>query len=80
MSSEMRTYEELLAEVHRLQDERRLPARPTRENIIDWAYGNAKIDNPKITIEIAVRAIDKMLAGRAVGRGVRDVGAAETGR
>jgi hypothetical protein len=63
MSSETRTYEELLEEVNRLQDEGRLSTRPTREETIDWAYGNTKIENPKITMDIVTRAVDERLRG-----------------
>jgi hypothetical protein len=53
-----KTYEELLSEVRRLQDAGRLPTRPTRDQRIDWAYGNTKIENTDITREMAERAID----------------------
>ncbi len=54
------TYEELLAEVNRLQDEGRLPTRVTREQLIDWAYGDTKLAEPdsSITMESAARIID----------------------
>jgi hypothetical protein len=57
-----RSYEELLAEVRRLQDAGKLPVRPTREQRIDWAYGNTKIENSAVTREMAERAVDKKLA------------------
>ena len=52
-----RSYEELLAEVDRLRDEGRVPTRPTREQMIDWAYGNTKIENNNVTREMAARAV-----------------------
>jgi hypothetical protein len=53
-----KTYEELLSEVRLLQDAGQLPTRPTREQRIDWAYGNTKIENNTITREMAERAVD----------------------
>ncbi len=53
-----KTYEELLAEVTRLQDRGEIPLRPTRAQRIDWAYGNTKIENAEITREMAERAVD----------------------
>jgi hypothetical protein len=57
-----KSYEELLAEVRRLQDAGQLPVRPTREQRIDWAYGNTKIENSAVTREMAERAVDEKLA------------------
>lgn len=53
-----KTYDELLAEVRVLQDAGKLPTRPTRDQRIDWAYGNTKIENSTITREMAERAVD----------------------
>jgi len=44
-----KTYEELLSEVRLLQDAGRLPVRPSRDQRIDWAYGNTKIENSTVT-------------------------------
>ena len=54
-----KTYQELLAEVQRLQAEGRLPKRPTREQRISWAYGQTKLENDKVTREDAIRAVDR---------------------
>lgn len=54
----VKNYQELLAEVHRLQAEGRLPKRPTREQRISWAYGQTKLENDKVTREDAIRAVD----------------------
>lgn len=54
----MATYEELLAEVQRLQTAGKVPAHPTREQRVDWAYGNTKIENEDITREMAEQAVD----------------------
>jgi len=59
-----RTYEELLAEVKRLQDQGELPLHPTRDQRIDWAYGNTKIENADITREMAERAVDSKSSSR----------------
>jgi hypothetical protein len=56
------SYEELLAEVRLLHDAGKLPVRPTREQRVDWAYGNAKIENSDVTREMAERAVDEKLA------------------
>lgn len=53
-----KTYEELLSEVRDLQDAGRLPMHPTRDQRVDWAYGNTKIENSTITREMAERAVD----------------------
>jgi len=54
----MATYESLKATVQRLQEEGRLPIVPTREQRIDFAYGNAAVGNGDVTIEMAIRAVD----------------------
>ncbi len=54
----MTEYENLLAEVVRHQDEGAQPRHPTREQRIDWAYGNTKIENQDVTREMAERAVD----------------------
>lgn len=54
----MSTYEQLLAEVQRLQGAGSLPIHPTRDQRVDWAYGNTKIENADITREMAERAVD----------------------
>jgi hypothetical protein len=54
-----KTYEELLSEVRHLQDAGRLPMHPTRDQRIDWAYGNTKIENSAVTREMAERAVDE---------------------
>jgi hypothetical protein len=59
-----KTYEELLAEVTQLQDQGRVPLHPTRDQRIDWAYGNTKIENAEITREMAERAVDSKPSSR----------------
>ena len=49
---------ELMAEVGRLRREGRVATRVTREQMIDWAYGNTKIENDGITREIAAQAVE----------------------
>jgi hypothetical protein len=56
-----KTYEKLLSEVRRLQDKGDLPTRPTKEQRISWAYGQTKIENSKVTMDDAVRAVEKKL-------------------
>jgi hypothetical protein len=59
----MSTYEELLEKVRALQNSGQLPSRPTRDQRVDWAYGNTKIENNDVTREMAERAVDQKVAG-----------------
>lgn len=54
-----KTYDQLLEEVRTLQDQGRLPSRPTRDQRIDWAFGNTKIENADVTRDMAERAVDE---------------------
>jgi hypothetical protein len=54
----LKTYEELLARVRELQDAGALSSRPTRDERIDWAYGQTKLENEAITREMVARAVD----------------------
>jgi hypothetical protein len=54
--SDTKTYEQLLAEVRRLQDRGQLPIWPTNAQRIDWAYGNTVIENENVTIAMVERA------------------------
>ena len=58
-----KTYEQLLAEVQRLKNLGAFPAEPTREQRIDWAYGNTKLENADVTREMAELAVDAKDAG-----------------
>jgi hypothetical protein len=57
--TEKKTYEQLLQEVRCLQDEGRLPIWPTREQRIDWAYGNTVIENDQVTLDMAEKSADQ---------------------
>jgi len=35
-----------------------VPAQPTREQRIDWAYGNAAVENPEVKREHAEAAVE----------------------
>ncbi len=37
-------------------------AEPTREQRIDWAHGSAVVENPDVTREMVVRAVDRSAA------------------
>lgn len=65
MSSTAKTYEQLLAEVKRLQAEGKVPTTPNKAQIIDFAYGNTKVENQKITRKIATRAVTALLQEQA---------------
>ena len=54
-----RTYEELMAQVQRLQDEGKLSKHLTAEEKIDWAYGNTVIENPDVTRQMVEEAYEK---------------------
>lgn len=54
-----KTYEQLRAEVMQLKTEGAFSVWPTREQRIDWAYGNTKIENEGITREMAELAVDQ---------------------
>lgn len=49
----------LLGQVKELQEQGRLPIWPTNEQRADWAYGNTVIENAKVTLEMAKRAVTK---------------------
>lgn len=57
--SDRKTYEELREKARELQAEGKLPLRPTREQVADWAYGNAVIENDEVTFEMAKKAAQK---------------------
>ncbi|MGH7328480.1 MAG: hypothetical protein ACREJX_09030 [Polyangiaceae bacterium] len=59
-----KTYEQLLSEVTRLQDQGRVQLHPTRAQRIDWAYGNTKIENANIRREMAEQAVDAKTSRR----------------
>lgn len=54
----MNEYEDLKAKVQSLMATGRLDRTPSREQRIDFAYGNTKIENADVTIEMAERAVD----------------------
>jgi len=54
----MNEYEDLKAKVQALLALGKIPATPTREQRIDFAYGNTKIENAEVTREMAVQAVD----------------------
>jgi hypothetical protein len=51
-------YEALRAQVSRLQEYGTLPKKLTRDDAVDWVYGNTAIENPNITREMVERAYD----------------------
>jgi hypothetical protein len=53
------TLDALLAEVKRLVAEGRLTPEMEREQKISWVYGNCKLSNPDITMEMVERAVDE---------------------
>lgn len=52
-----KNYEALRERTRKLQDEGKLPVRPTDEQMVDWAYGNAVIENEEVTVEMAEQAV-----------------------
>ncbi len=51
-------YEALKARVLELLAEGKLPRVPTLEQLIDFVYGNTKIENDDITLEMVEQAVD----------------------
>ncbi len=56
------TYDTLKRKVQKLQAEGSLPQKLTAEERADWAYGNAVIENDRVTFEMAERAVASELA------------------
>jgi hypothetical protein len=54
----MNEYEELKGKVQALLASGEISPTPTREQRIDFAYGNTKIENQDVTHEMAVHAVD----------------------
>lgn len=54
----MSNYDDLKVKVKTLLAAGQLDRAPTREQRIDFAYGNTKIENEKITREMVERAVD----------------------
>lgn len=54
----MNDYEDLKAKVQSFLAAGRIPSTPTREQRIDFAYGNTKLENAEITRDMAVQAVD----------------------
>jgi len=52
--------EELLVIAKRMQDAGLLTKGVTREQLIDFAYGNTSIENPKITRALAEKAVESI--------------------
>ena len=55
---DMNNYDDLKVEVQRLLAAGQLDRAPTREQRIDFAYGNSKLENEDVTREMAERAVD----------------------
>lgn len=51
-------YEALRAQVSKLQEKGSLPKKLTRDDAVDWVYGNTAIENPNITRAMVERAYD----------------------
>jgi hypothetical protein len=54
----MNEYEDLKAKVQQLLAAGKIEPRPSRDQRIDFAYGNTKIENADVTREMAVQAVD----------------------
>lgn len=59
----MPTYEKLKAQVQELRSRGEIGEWPTREQRIDWAFGNSKIENDGVTREMAEKAVDEKPTG-----------------
>ncbi len=49
----------MLAEVRRQQEIGAIPRQASAEQRIDWAYGNTKIENEDVTMEMARRVVSR---------------------
>ena len=47
----------LLEDLRLLHDAGGLPSRPSEAQVIDWAYGNAAMENSEVTREIVQAAV-----------------------
>ena len=54
----MSTYDDLKSKVQKAQAAGQIDRVPSREQRIDFAYGNTKIENEAVTREMAERAVD----------------------
>ena len=54
----MSNYDDLKAKVQTLLANGQIDRLPTREQRIDFAYGNTKIENEMVTREMVERAVD----------------------
>ena len=52
------TYDNLKAQLQAAIRSGEAPRTPTREQRIDFAYGNTKIENPEVTRAMVERAVD----------------------
>lgn len=62
----MGEFEDLLAEIKRLQESGRLPKSPTEEERISWAYGNVALSNPNVTLDMVREAARKLAEERSL--------------
>ena len=53
------TYGDLKREAQQLQAEGAIPSKLTPKERADWAYGNAVIENSRVTPEMAERAVER---------------------
>jgi hypothetical protein len=61
MPNDKRTYDVLMQQIVRMQAEGKLPTKVTREQMVDWVYGNSAIENADVTREIVERAVDRRI-------------------
>ena len=53
-----KAYETIKKELQDLHSQNLIPTEPTVEQKIDWAYGNASIENLAVTLEMVQAAVD----------------------
>jgi hypothetical protein len=54
----MNEYEDLKNKVQQLLTAGKIEPKPSRDQRIDFAYGNTKIENAAVTREMAAQAVD----------------------
>jgi hypothetical protein len=58
MNTKQSAYESLMGQVRTLQEQGQLSKKLSREEMVDWAFGNTVIENSDVTREMVETAYD----------------------
>jgi hypothetical protein len=58
VNTKQSTYAALKGRVRALQEQGQLSKKLSREEMVDWAFGNTVIENPDVTLEMVETAYD----------------------